>query len=66
MILEATTHDEAIELINKFKSYQPYKYGGKWYIAIINNTCYCFRTKKSILSKLIKYNEYNVELTIYN
>jgi hypothetical protein len=54
MILEGNTIQEAIETLSKLRRWAPYRFGGKWFLAMIEGEVWAFRTKKPLLNRAIK------------
>jgi hypothetical protein len=50
--LDAKTLQEASEQIVKFRSYEPYKYSGKWFLIKLSGRVYGYRTMGAIHKRL--------------
>lgn len=51
MQLEAKTLQEAADQINLFRRYKPYQYSGRWFIGVLGQDVYAYRTKQSLKNK---------------
>lgn len=55
MILKASTIIEAERQLKQIRAYRPYKYGGKWFMTVYNQSeVICFRTKQAIINRMKK------------
>lgn len=55
---------ESIDNLKKLRAWQPYRFGGTWYLAEINGEAYQRRTKKSLLHLAEKAGLASLEITI--
>ena len=54
MIYENQTIQETVKDLRQIALYAPYKYGGKWFLAMIGEDCVVFRATKPIKTRAIK------------
>ena len=54
MQLSCDTLEEALKHMSNFRKWQPYKYGGKWYLGLISGEIFAYRSKQSLKNKAIK------------
>lgn len=65
MILEGNSIEECVKNLNFVKGYKPYKYGGKWFIGMVEGVGYAYRNKKSLLNKAAKSGMTTINLVEY-
>lgn len=61
MKIEGNSIQEAAENLFKLRQYAPYRFGGKWHLAIINGQAYAQRKQSEILSKAVKAGMTSIE-----
>jgi hypothetical protein len=54
MITHGKTINEAAANLEQLRRYAPYRFGGKWFIAVLNGEAYAYRSKRDLLSKARK------------
>jgi len=54
MTLDAKTFHDAACQIERLRSAAPFRFGGRWFISIINGQCHAYRSKRPLVKKAIK------------
>jgi len=63
MLIDADCVQDACKQLRNFRAWSPYRYGGVWFLAQINETeVVCFRTKQTVVKHLLAANVVNIEI----
>lgn len=65
MTIGANNIQEAVKNLEVLKSHKPYKYGSKWFVAIIKGEAHAFRSIKSLEAKAVKSKVFEFEMITF-
>lgn len=54
MKLEGKTIEQAAQTLTTLRRYAPYRFGGKWFLAIINGQAIALRDKRGLANQAAK------------
>jgi len=64
MNLESKTLDAAIQELSTLRRCAPFRFGGKWFMAVLNGQCVALRSVKSLKKAAQRANVYELSYTI--
>jgi hypothetical protein len=57
MIVEGSTVQEGVSTLLTLRRYAPYRFGGKWFVAIVKGECVALRSVAQLRKKAVKAGE---------
>lgn len=64
MKINASTAQEAAEVLVDLKRWSPFRFSGKWFVTAINGQGLAYRSEKSLLNAMKKAGAQSVEMAV--
>ena len=64
MKLEGQTIQEAANSLTKLRRYAQYRFGGRWFLGLVDNQAYAFRTKAPLKARAAKAGMNSIDMFV--